>query len=112
VALVTVSPEAAAELARSHGILWTDHARLSQLPDVTARVERIIAEKNTHLQSYARIKRFAVLPAELTEEAGEVTPTQKVKRKQVAEKYADVLESLYPGATTSRPVSRSSSRGD
>jgi long-chain acyl-CoA synthetase len=112
VALVTVSSEAAAELARSHGILWTDHARLSQLPDVTARVERIIAEKNTHLQSYARIKRFAVLPAELTEEAGEVTPTQKVKRKQVAEKYADVLESLYPGATTSRPVSRSSSRGD
>jgi len=112
VALVTVSAEAAAELARSRGILWTDEARLSQLPDVTARVERIIAEKNAHLQSYARIKRFAVLPAELTEEAGEVTPTQKLRRKQVAEKYADVLESLYRAATTSRPVSRSSSRDD
>jgi long-chain acyl-CoA synthetase len=58
-------------------------------------VERIIAEKNARLQSYARVKRFAVLPAELTEEAGEVTPTQKLKRKKVAEKYADVLESLY-----------------
>jgi long-chain acyl-CoA synthetase len=112
VALVTVNFEAAAELARSHGILWTDHARLSRHPEVVARVERIIAEKNAHLQSYARIKRFAVLPAELTEEAGEVTPTQKVKRKQVAEKYADVLESLYREATTSRPVSRSSSRDD
>jgi long-chain acyl-CoA synthetase len=95
VALVTVNFEAAAGLARSRGIPWTDHARLSQLPEVTARVERIIAEKNAHLQSYARIKRFAVLPTELTEEAGEVTPTQKLKRKRVAEKYANVLESLY-----------------
>ena len=95
VALVTVSAEAAAEFARSRGILWTDHARLSRHPEVVARVERIIAEKNAHLQSYARVKRFAVLPAELTEEAGEVTPTQKLKRKHVAEKYADVLESLY-----------------
>ncbi len=58
-------------------------------------MERIIAEKNAHLQSYARIKRFAVLPVELTEATGEITPTQKLKRKQVAEKYADVLESLY-----------------
>ena len=95
VALVTVNAEAAAALARSRGILWTDHARLSQHPEVVARVERIIAEKNTHLQSYARIKRFAVLPVELTEEAGEVTPTQKLRRKQIAEKYADVLASLY-----------------
>ena len=103
VALVTVNSEAAAELARSRGILWTNHARLSQLPDVTARVERIIAEKNAHLQSYARIKRFAVLPAELTEEAGEVTPTQKLKRKKVAEKYADVLESLYAAKSAGEP---------
>jgi len=64
-------------------------------PEVVARVERIIAAKNARLQSYARIKRFAALPVELTEEAGEVTPTQKLKRKQVAEKYADVLASLY-----------------
>ena len=104
VALVTVNPEAAAGLARSRGIPWTDHARLSQLPEVTARVERIIAEKNAHLQSYARIKRFAVLPAELTEEAGEVTPTQKLKRKRVAEKYANVLESLYDSKPGRRRV--------
>jgi long-chain acyl-CoA synthetase len=95
VALVTVNAEAAAEFARARGILWADPARLSRHPEVVARVERIVADKNARLQSYARIKRFAVLPAELTEEAGEVTPTQKLKRKQVAEKYADVLESLY-----------------
>jgi long-chain acyl-CoA synthetase len=106
VALVTVDAAAAAELARQRGILWTDHARLSQHPEIVARVERIVAEQNAHLQSYARIKRFAVLPAELTEEAGEVTPTQKVKRKRVAEKYADVLEALYEPTTVARERGR------
>ena len=95
VALVTVDPEEATRLARSAGVVWTDPAHLVQQPAVLGRVERIIAEKNAHLQSYARIKRFAVLPVELTEEAGEMTPTQKLKRKKVAEKYADLLESLY-----------------
>ena len=103
VALVTVDPEAATRLARSAGIVWTDPAHLAQQPAVLDRVERIIAEKNAHLQSYARIKRFAVLPAELTEEAGEMTPTQKLKRKKVAEKYADLLESLYDGTRAPGP---------
>ena len=93
--MVAVDAEAAAEFARARGILWADRAHLLQHPEIVARVGRIVAETNAHLQSYARIKRFAVLPAELTEEAGEVTPTQKLKRKQVAEKYADVLASLY-----------------
>jgi long-chain acyl-CoA synthetase len=98
-----VDPEAATRLARSAGIVWTDPAHLAQQPAVLARVERIIAEQNAHLQSYARIKRFAVLPAELTEEAGEMTPTQKVKRKKVAEKYAGLLESLYDGTRAPGP---------
>jgi long-chain acyl-CoA synthetase len=71
-------------------------------PAVRERVEQIIEDRNGRLQSYARIKKFAVLPAELSEEAGEVTPSQKLKRKRVAEKYADVLESLYE----SRPEQR------
>lgn len=100
VALVTVDPDAAAKLARSAGIVWTDPAHLAEQPEVLSRVERIVAEKNAQLQSYARIKRFAVLPTELSEEAGEVTATQKLKRKKVAEKYADVLESLYESKGT------------
>jgi long-chain acyl-CoA synthetase len=103
VALVTVDPEAAIRLARSAGIVWTDPAHLAQQPAVLGRVERIIAEQNARLQSYAPIKRFAVLPAELTEEAGEMTPTQKLKRKRVAEKYAGLLESLYDGTRAPGP---------
>lgn len=47
------------------------------------------------LPSYARIKRFAVLPAGFSKEAGELTPTLKGKRKVVAERHRDTLESLY-----------------
>jgi long-chain acyl-CoA synthetase len=70
-----------------------------------------VEAKNAALQSYARIKRFAVLPVDFTESAGELTPTQKIKRKVVAGRYGDVLESLYqnrePAAASGAPGSRS-----
>lgn len=95
VALVALDRERLFQFARTHGLLSGDYASLSRHPRVLARVERIVAEKNARLPSYARIKKFAVLPADLSEEAGELTPTQKLKRKLVAEKYADLLEGLY-----------------
>jgi len=54
-----------------------------------------VEEKNTQLQSYAKIKKFAVLPDDFTQEGGELTPTLKVKRKVVSEKYRDRIEELY-----------------
>ncbi len=99
-ALVAVKPDEAAAFARRQGILWTDPAQLALHPKLIERVGRIVEDRNARLPSYARIKRFAVLPADLSEESGEITPTQKLKRKLVAEKYADLLESLYrPGPT-------------
>ncbi len=95
VALMTLNPQEVVRFARDEGILVADHAQLSRHPKVLERVARIVETKNAELQSYARVKKFAVLPIELTEEAGELTPTQKVKRRIVAEKYGDVLESLY-----------------
>jgi long-chain acyl-CoA synthetase len=95
VALVTLNPHEVARLARDEGILVADPARLGSHPKVTDRVAQIVETANSELQSYARVKRFAVLPVALTEEAGELTPTQKVKRKIVGEKYQALLESLY-----------------
>ena len=78
--------------------LVTTRKILRNDPVLIERVGRIVGEKNARLPSYARVKRFALLPAGLSEEAGELTPTQKLRRKLVAEKYADLLESLYrPG---------------
>jgi len=95
VALVTVNPDELAKFARDRGILAGDPAALVEHPAVVERVGRTVEEKNTHLQSYAQVKKFAVLPGDFTQEGGELTPTLKVKRKVVAEKYHAALEELY-----------------
>ena len=95
VVLLTLNQRELVRLAQAEGILVTDLVRLGTHPKVTEQIERILEEANAELPSYARVKKFAVLPIELTEEAGELTPTQKVKRKIVAAKYHALLESLY-----------------
>ncbi len=94
-ALVTLNAGEIVSFARERGILVVDPEALARHPTIVERVAQIVDATNAKLQSYARVKRFAVLPAELTEDAGELTPTQKVKRRIVAEKYRDVLEALY-----------------
>jgi long-chain acyl-CoA synthetase len=95
VALITLNSEELAKFAKKQGILFADYAELTTHPKVVERVGRIIEEKNAQLASYARIKKFAVLPADFTQDGGELTPTLKLKRKVGVEKYKDVLESLY-----------------
>jgi long-chain acyl-CoA synthetase len=95
VALVAVNPRRLAEFARARRLLSRDHGLLSQDPAVVEHVGRIVESKNVALPPYARIKRFAVLPADLSETGGELTPTQKLRRKAIADKYGDLLDRLY-----------------
>src|SRR5690349_2448841 len=94
VALITVNPDELAKFARDNGILTTDPAVVVKHPKVVERVGRIVEEKNTQLQSYAKIKKFSVLPVDFSQEGGELTPTLKVKRKVVSNKYLAVIEEL------------------
>jgi long-chain acyl-CoA synthetase len=95
VALVTVNPEELQKFARDQGILTDDPAQLAKHPKIVERVGRTIEEKNSQLQSYAKIKKFTVLPSDFSQDGGELTPTLKVKRKVVSEKYRDRIEELY-----------------
>jgi len=95
VALITVNPEELTKFAREHGILATDATVVVKHPKVVERVSRTVEEKNSQLQSYAKIKKFTILPADFTQEGGELTPTLKVKRKVVASKYMTAIEELY-----------------
>ncbi|HEX2440204.1 MAG TPA: long-chain fatty acid--CoA ligase [Methylomirabilota bacterium] len=95
VALITVNPDELAKFAREHGVLTSDAAALVRHPTIVERVARTVEEKNTQLQSYAKIKKFTILPVDFTPEGGELTPTLKVKRKVVSEKYRKELEALY-----------------
>ena len=95
VALITLNPEELGKFAREQGVLASDAGTLVRHPKVVERVARTIEEKNTNLQSYAKIKKFSILAQDFTLEGGELTPTLKVKRKVVAEKYKKALEELY-----------------
>ena len=95
VALITLNPEELAKFARAQGLLVSDPALLVKHPAVVERVGRIVEERNVDLPSYAKIKKFAVLPVDFTQENGQLTPTLKVKRRVIAEHYRGTLEALY-----------------
>jgi long-chain acyl-CoA synthetase len=95
VALLTLDPEALERFVAARGLLVGDPAALVRHPALVARVGEAVADVNRSLPSYARIKRFAVLAGQFTEETGELTPTQKVKRRAVAERHAASIEALY-----------------
>ena len=95
IALITVNPDELTKFAREQGIITTDPAVVAKHPRVVERIARTVEEKNSLLQSYAKIKKFAVLPADFSQEGGELTPTLKVKRRVVAEKYRQAIDELY-----------------
>ena len=95
VALITVNPEELEKFAKAEGILNVDPASLAKHPKVVERVSRIVEERNGELQSYAKVKKFTILPGDFTVENGFLTPTLKVKRKVIREKYMDAIDQLY-----------------
>ena len=94
-ALVTLNHEPIEEYARSTGIDFGSFHELAKHPKVFNMVKRAIDEKNKKMASFETIKRFAILENDFSQESGELTPTLKVKRKFVSEKYRDVLDKLY-----------------
>jgi long-chain acyl-CoA synthetase len=96
-ALVCVEPERLRAFAAERGLPGTTAAELHEHPVLVARVQEAVDAANGRLARYEQIRRFAILPAELSVEGGELTPTLKVKRREVDRKYADVLEAMYRG---------------
>jgi long-chain acyl-CoA synthetase len=72
-----------------------ERAELVTREDVLGLYDEIVAGLNRELSQYERIKRFALLPQEFSIDSGELTPTLKVKRKVVGEKWREVIEGLY-----------------
>jgi long-chain acyl-CoA synthetase len=93
-ALLTLNPEAARKWAQENGVT-SPPERLHEDPRVRERIQQAIDALNSRQASYSTIKAFAILPRELTQEAGEVTPTLKVKRKVVGERYKAILDGFY-----------------
>ena len=95
VALVCLDPEQLARLAADRGLRGRTAADLKDEPEVRAVVQAAIDRANSISAQYEQIKKFAILPLEFSIDGGELTPSLKVKRKEVDRKYANVLDALY-----------------
>jgi len=93
-ALLTLDPEAAKSWASEHGIDG-DLASLAQNEALIAEVEKGLGVANEELARVEQVKRFKVLPLDWEPGGDELTPTMKLKRKPIAEKYAEEIDSLY-----------------
>ena len=94
-ALLTMDKDNLLKWATSHGLADLDHADVTQHPELRKTVQGFLDSANGKLERWETVKRFAILPAELSVDDGGVTPNMKIRRKVVTEKYADVVESLY-----------------
>jgi long-chain acyl-CoA synthetase len=94
-ALLTFDEEAVRKWAREQGLGDKSYAELAAEPRTEALIRPFVDQLNAGLPSYETIKKFALLPAELTQEAGELTPSMKVRRKVVEQKYKHVLDAFY-----------------
>jgi long-chain acyl-CoA synthetase len=97
-ALIVPRLDPLAAWAREKGIVFGKPDELLSRTEVLERYEALVHEMTPHLAQFEKIKKLALLPKEFTLEAGELTPTMKVKRKVIEEKYRDVIDRLYEGA--------------
>src|SRR3954451_24003566 len=92
IALITLDPEEAPAFAGEHGL---DVATLHESQEMRAEVQKAVDEVNSHVGRVEQIKKFAILDHDLSQETGELTPTLKVKRSVVNEKFADLVDQVY-----------------
>ena len=94
VALITLDPEEIGPWARERD-LPEDMAELIEREEIRELIQGVLDRVNAKYAQVEQIKKFALLPHDLTQEGGELTPTLKLKRNVVNERYADVFEALY-----------------
>jgi len=93
-ALLTIDPERGPALASERG--WpVDLKQLATHSDFHDYVQKEVDRVNGELARYETIRKFAILPDDFTTESGELTPTQKIKRKIVNQNYLSVIEDFY-----------------
>ncbi len=97
-ALIVLDQEVAPVWARKAGIQFTSTADLAANPAVHAEIQKAVEETNRHVSNVEGIKRFTVLPADWTPETEELTPTLKLKRRVINQKFADAIEEMYSRA--------------
>jgi long-chain acyl-CoA synthetase len=94
-ALVTLDALAISRWASENGRDGEGPDALARAPEVRNLVQRAVDQLNAGLPRFASVKRFAIMPREFSEAEGEVTPSQKLKRKAVEQRYRADLDAMY-----------------
>jgi long-subunit acyl-CoA synthetase (AMP-forming) len=95
VALVTLDPDSLPGFAQQNGLDADDLEAVSKDEKVTEAVQKEVDAANEQLARVEQIKKFKILPSDWEPGGDELTPTMKLKRKPISEKYADEIEALY-----------------
>ena len=94
-ALITLNEQELRNFAERENLVDVEPAGLSDHPKILQAVSDQVQAVNRRLATYEQIKRFTILPQDFTEEAGELTPTLKLRRREIIKNYGDKLDNLY-----------------
>jgi long-chain acyl-CoA synthetase len=88
--------------AKEHGVAATNRSALVEDPKVRAEYQTIVDKVNATLANFETIKRFRLVPDEWTVDSGELTPSMKLRRRVIAQKYAKEIADFYADENTSK----------
>ncbi len=103
-ALIQVDAEAVGDWATRRQIPYSDYADLTRRPEVVALVDAAVQEANAHLARVESVRAFRLLPKELHQDDGELTATQKVRRRVVVDKHSALVDGLYSSGAPTGPL--------
>jgi len=95
-ALIVPSFEAIENVARAKGITFHSREELVQHTDIIAFFRERIDRQSSELARYETIKTFTLLPREFSQDSGEITPTQKIRRKVIEQHFGPEIDAMYP----------------
>jgi long-chain acyl-CoA synthetase len=96
-ALLVLDPVALARFLRDRGASAGQAGGHPQTPEIRAEVQRLVDEANSHFARVETVKKFHIVPRPFSVDTGELTPTMKVKRRAVYERYAREIDAMYEG---------------
>jgi long-chain acyl-CoA synthetase len=96
-ALIVLDSDFAPQWAKGNGLDGKSLEELASEPKLIEAVQQGVDEANRHLARVEQIKKFTVVPGDWLPGGDELTPTMKLKRKPIAEKYADAIDAMYAG---------------
>ena len=95
--LIMIDQENVEHYAQTHSVPFTDYRSLCARPEVVSLIDEEVEKVNKGFSSVESIKKFRLIDVLLTAEDDELTPTMKLKRSFVSEKYSELIESMYGG---------------